>query len=242
MESKRLKNLYNAHLNDLVAFSEQADYLTEQSKREFLGYKIKEFKDALTQEHNREEFLKKGANKLYRKTLKAMRQELKSKTKQRKQKLKKLAVQTKYGSVDDVTVIENCVDCEVCAHCFVNDNGEILCDAYNLAFRSDELRKQFCACYCSAYEQLAEDEAETTADNNDVEEVTKTFDDELQKEQTENNIITCCKDCESFKKEDCYCSKYGEYLDASETDTVRCCEQDDFFYDEDEGYIDDEDE
>lgn len=133
--------------------------------------------------------------------------------------------------------------CETCANFAKLENDACGCAAYNLVFNSDELRKQFCTCYCTAYRLLVDEPDEETtendkivADNDDTTEETPPPVEQKQDKDAVDDTPMCCKECSAFLDgvDGCYCQKYMKYLDNADVDNVCCCENDDFLDDDDE--------
>lgn len=135
--------------------------------------------------------------------------------------------------------------CETCANFAKLENGECGCVAYNLVFNSDELRKQFCTCYCAAYKQYVEEK--TTNDEDDGEEVNSDYTPEElaeettppEEQKTADDVPVepkCCRECGSFidDEDGCFCNKYGKYINDCDVDNICCCESDDFFDNEED--------
>lgn len=233
--------IYNEGLNDFVYFAEnQADYLSEAPKQQFIAYKTKEIKQRIELEHKREAFVRKSANKLYSLALKEMKRELNLKRKKHRQEMLKLGVLRRLRG-NAILPTEQIIDCKNCEHCFVNDKGNLCCAAYNLEFQSDDLNRQFIECFCTSYSDNSRGNYETdnvdtensdeVADNNKPTE--ETTPDSEPTDESDNVEPSCCKECKYYLDNDdgCYCTKYDQYLNDCEVDNNCCCEADNFFDD-----------
>ncbi len=250
MEYNRIKDIYNEALNELIAFSDSSDYLAEKPKQQFLDYKLKVLKQRIDIEHKREAFIRKGANKMFQVSLKEMKRELREKVKRRRRELAKLRLLTELRGEKEVTPIENSVNCETCGHCYFDEaNCSLCCQVYNLSFISEEMYKQFCKCYCNAYvpyevsdknapnEAVDEPTADEVTEAEQVSEPAETTEEQAEspseaKPETQEKQPYFCKECSSCRIDEngqCYCDKYDVDLDASDADSICCCERDGFF-------------
>ncbi len=240
MDYKRIMKIYNEGLNDFVYFAEnQADYLSEAPKQQFIAYKTKEIKQRIELEHKREAFVRKSANKLYSLALKEMKRELNLKRKKHRQEMLKLGVLRKLRG-NAILPTEQIIDCKNCEHCFVNDKGNLCCAAYNLEFQSDDLNRQFIECFCTSYSDYIPEETDETENSDEVADNNKpteeTIPDSEPTDEPDNVEPSCCKDCKYYLDNDdgCYCTKYDQYLNDCEVDNNCCCEADDFLDDTEE--------
>lgn len=245
MEYNRLKNMYDEALDEVVAFSDKADYLAEKPKQQFLDYKLKAFKQRIDTEHKREAFIRKSANKLFKISLKEMKRELNEKAKRRRQELFKLRLLTELRGDNEIAPVENTANCETCEHCYFDEtNCSLCCKAYNLTFTSEEMYMQFCKCFCNAYTvyktpETASDEPveqPTTDELTEVEQVSTPGETTEEQAETPSEAKEkepyFCKECSSCRIDEngqCYCDKYDVDLDASDADSICCCESDGFF-------------
>lgn len=222
--------LYTNHAN------QYADLLTGSANHDFYSLLQSEYKKDLKETTKRERERLKAMNKLMKLKLRADRRILRS----RKASVdydftaligERMKAATK-EYLSEIFNSEQTNKCETCANFAKSENGGCGCAAYNLVFNSDELRRQFCTCYCAAYEHYIEEE-------NTDEEVTTT------KDLTEETITTeepkpaepkCCRECSAFIDNDdgCFCNKYGKYLYDCDIDSICCCESDCFFDDEED--------
>lgn len=237
MDYNQIKNVYNEALDDFVAFADKADYLSEKPKQQFMSFKLKMFNQRIDTVHKREAYIRKAANKLFQASLKEMKRELKEKIKRRRQEFFKLKLLTKLKTENEVAPIENTANCGTCANCHFDEaTCSLCCKAYNLSFTSEEMYMQFCKCFCNSYaadERVDEYTADEAVETEQVNEETETPSDiAAQPTEEAKQEPTCCKECSSCKVDEngqYYCDKYDTDLDASDADSVCCCEQDNFF-------------
>lgn len=228
--------LYTNHAN------QYADLLTGSANHDFYSLLQSEYKKDLKETTKRERERLRAMNKLMKLKLRADKRILRS---------RKAGVDYDFTALIDERMkaatkeylaeifnSEQSNKCETCSNFAKSENDSCGCVAYNLVFNSDELRKQFCTCFCTAYKQYVEEETSDDEENMTSEEFTEETIPPDEQKPADNVAVEpkCCRECGSFIDDDdgCFCNKYGKYINDSDVDSICCCECDDFFDDEED--------